>query len=155
MAFKWSDRSINNMGGVKSLLIRCATLALKGSRCGTLRPSKRDMKIPDHGGFRTAEEQYGLFKRGWSKADGYKKKSKHQDGDALDVWSLHQRDFLDDMTPEMIEEANKDYRHFAKQMFTAFQWMQKKGEVPENVYLEYGGHWTNFLDLPHWNLSYR
>ena len=42
--------------------------------------------IPGTGGKRTAEEQNGLYKLGKSKADGYKRKSYHQSGNAFDIY---------------------------------------------------------------------
>lgn len=46
-----------------------------------------DFGIPPTGGKRTAEEQHVLFEKGWSKCDGYKKKSYHQSGKAVDVYA--------------------------------------------------------------------
>jgi len=44
-----------------------------------------DFTIIENGGYRTAEMQNQLFKLGNSKCDGYKKKSKHQRGLAVDL----------------------------------------------------------------------
>ena len=41
-------------------------------------------RILVHQGYRTAEEQNALYKKGRSKLDGYKKKSFHQSGNAVD-----------------------------------------------------------------------
>ncbi len=46
-----------------------------------------DFGIPEHGGFRTAEEQNKLFKNGDSRADGYDNLSYHQTGDAIDFYA--------------------------------------------------------------------
>jgi len=47
-----------------------------------------DFGIPKHGGIRTAEEQYGLFLDGKSRADGTNDLSYHQGGKALDFYAF-------------------------------------------------------------------
>jgi len=47
-----------------------------------------DFGIPQHGGKRSAEEQYQLFLNGVSRADGINDLSKHQPGDALDYYAI-------------------------------------------------------------------
>ena len=44
----------------------------------TISKSVIDISIAPWAGLRTAEYQKSLFDKGWSKADGYKKKSNHQ-----------------------------------------------------------------------------
>lgn len=46
-----------------------------------------DFGIPRDGGLRTASRQFELFKAGKSNADGYKYASKHQNGNAVDVFA--------------------------------------------------------------------
>lgn len=75
--YKWGAGSISRMEGVNPQLVECATRALA--------KSKHDMTIPWMGGIRTDREQHDIFKEGNSKCDGYKIKSYHQSGNALDV----------------------------------------------------------------------
>ena len=124
------------MQGVDELLIECSTKALA--------ISKHDMTIPWMGGLRTAEQQYEIFKEGNSKLDGFDKKSYHQTGKALDVIPV-QGGYSND----------KAFRHFAACMFHAYQVMIQEGKVPEGLILEWGGHWQNFIDKPHWQIVQR
>jgi len=75
--YKWGSGSKNRMENVNASLIECATRALA--------KSKYDMTIPWMGGVRTDREQNDIFKEGNSKCDGYKIKSYHQSGNALDA----------------------------------------------------------------------
>jgi len=47
--------------------------------------SHLDFTVIKNGGYRTAEEQNELFRKGVTKCDGYKYKSKHQSGLAIDL----------------------------------------------------------------------
>lgn len=81
--FKFSERSkerLNVNGGVHEKIIAILQRALE--------ISKVDFGIPEHGGKRTAQEQNGLFLRELSKCDGYKIKSEHQSGLAVDVYAF-------------------------------------------------------------------
>jgi peptidoglycan L-alanyl-D-glutamate endopeptidase CwlK len=77
--FKFSARSIRHMEGVSCKLVEIAHLALELSPI--------DFGIPDTGGLRKAPEQNGMYLNQKSKCDGYKKRSRHQDGEALDVYA--------------------------------------------------------------------
>jgi len=79
MSFQFSQRSKDRMKGIDPRLIEIANLALQISPI--------DFGIPQHGGLRTAEEQWALFMDGVSKADGVHHKSKHQSGKALDFYA--------------------------------------------------------------------
>jgi peptidoglycan L-alanyl-D-glutamate endopeptidase CwlK len=138
--FNWGNRSKERMEGVNPLLIECATEALK--------ISKHDMTIPWMGGVRTAEEQNAIFKEGNTQKDGFEKKSYHQGGNALDV------------IPVSGGYANdKAFRHFAACMFTAWQDILVNRlceDHTDHAYrLEWGGHWQNFIDSPHWQIVKR
>lgn len=67
------------MKGVNPELIVIFTEAIKNSPI--------DFGVPGLGGLRTAEHQNKLFKAGKSKCDGYKDKSYHQSGNALDFYA--------------------------------------------------------------------
>ena len=124
------------MEGVSPILTECATRAIW--------ISKHDMTIPWMGGLRTAEDQNKIFKEGNSKMDGYEKKSYHQSGLALDV------------IPVVGGYANdKAFRHFAACMFHVYQEMIYQDNYTEPYTLEWGGHWQNFIDTPHWQIVKR
>jgi peptidoglycan LD-endopeptidase CwlK len=139
--FSWGNKSKERMEGVNPLLIECATRALA--------MSKHDMTIPGMGGVRTAEEQNAIFKEGNSQKDGFKKKSYHQSGNAIDIIPV-QGGYTND----------KAFRHFAACMFHSWQMMIFYGHddpgmkelVPDGLCLEWGGHWSNFIDTPHWQI---
>ena len=122
--YAFSDRSKQRMFGVDDLLVAVAYRALEISPI--------DFGIPALGGKRTADEQFKLFTAGKSKCDGTLKRSKHQDGRALDFYA-----FVDG-------SASWDERHLA---VVAAAFLQAAGEL--GVRLEWGGLWRNFKDYPH------
>jgi peptidoglycan L-alanyl-D-glutamate endopeptidase CwlK len=76
--FKFSDSSIRNMRGLDRRIIALCMRAIE------LTPV--DFGIPKSGGKRTVEQQFEQFKNGKSKCDGVKKRSRHQDGMAVDFF---------------------------------------------------------------------
>jgi len=74
--YKFGKSSINNIHTVTSLLQELAARAIEVSEV--------DFGVLSTGGLRTPEEQNEIFKIGNSKCDGYKKKSYHQTGFAID-----------------------------------------------------------------------
>ncbi len=77
--FFLSETSKRNRSGVDVRLIQISDLALTISLV--------DFGHGKVSGKRTAEAQNQLFKDGKSKADGFKKLSEHQSGDALDFYA--------------------------------------------------------------------
>jgi len=79
MKYKFSDTSLHRMAGLNVELKKLLFLALKRSPI--------DFGIAWYGGFRTAEMQAELYKKTpkVTSKDGYKKKSKHQSGLAVDL----------------------------------------------------------------------
>lgn len=77
--FKFSESSLSNMQGVHSDLVLVFKEAIKFSPV--------DFGVPKMGGMRSAKDQHDLFLRLVSKCDGYKIKSKHQSGMALDFYA--------------------------------------------------------------------
>lgn len=128
MAFQFSKRSLDRMEGVDQALKDIAHRALEISRV--------DFGIPEHGGKRTSEEQHLLYKGGKSKADGYHKWSRHQYGEALDVYA-----FVDG-------KASWDTEHLA---LVATAMLQAANEL--GYKLEWGGLWKSFQDMPHFQLK--
>ena len=76
--YRLSKRSKRNLEGVKPVLVSIFTNAVKSS--------PYDYGIPNDGGLRTAEEQNILYLKGLSQRDGYNKLSKHQTGEAVDIF---------------------------------------------------------------------
>lgn len=94
--------------------------------------SKIDFGIPEDGGVRTAERQKELYNDGKSLADGYKYKSGHQAGKALDFYA-----YVDG-------KASWNELHLA---MVAAAFLQA-GTVL-GIKLEWGGLFRNFKDMPH------
>ena len=78
--FRFSTTSNLRRAGVDPRLIQISDFALSISVV--------DFGIPRYGGKRTAEEQYGLFLDGKSRADGSVNLSYHQSGKALDFYAF-------------------------------------------------------------------
>lgn len=125
----FSSRSLARMVGVDQRIINVAERALE------ITPI--DFGIPEHGGKRTPEEQYNLFAVGLSNADGYKKKSRHQYGLALDVYA-----YVD----------GKASWHIDHLTTVAAAMLQAANEL--SVKLQWAGHWTTFKDYPHFQTMY-
>ena len=124
MALKLSERSKKRRSGVDPRLIEISDLAIS--------ITKIDFGHPEHSGMRSAEEQFELFKIGRSKADGYKKLSRHQTGLALDFYA-----FVDG-------KASWDKEHLA---MVACAFLQAASIL--GYQLEWGGLWRSFQDYPH------
>ena len=127
--YEFSKTSIERRRGVNRRLIEISNYALTISRV--------DFGIPDHGGIRTKQEQHQLFKDGLSKCDGYEKISKHQSGNALDVYA-----FVDGAA----SWEEEDLAMVAAAMLQAASQLGYK--------LKWGGLWRNFKDMPHFELEF-
>lgn len=126
--FKLSTKSIQNLDGVYSPLFKVIRLAL------TI--TKVDFGIPSSGGLRTAEEQQALYKQGKTTLDGYLKVSNHQSGNAFDVFA-----YVDG-------KASYEKEHLYE-VATAILAAASQLGVP----LAWGGHWKDFVDMPHFELA--
>jgi len=127
--YKLSKRSYERLNGVDAILIAIVTEAIK--------ESPYDFGIPKSGGLRTAEEQYILYKKGRSKADGFKKKSYHQSGKAFDIFAY------------VGGKASWDKKHLeaiAEHIISIANGMF-------DIDLEWGGNWRSFKDMPHFQIS--
>ena len=125
---RFSDTSLNRMVGVNKKLREIAHRALELSPI--------DFGIPQYGGMRSAEEQNHLFHRGKSKCDGYRLKSNHQTGNALDVFAY------------VNGQASWEREHLA---VIACAMLQAANELGHK--LEWGGLWKSFVDMPHFELK--
>jgi len=128
MAFKLSRSSAATLATVDERLQKVCHRALEISRI--------DFGVPSSGGKRTAEQQKALYDDGKSNCDGYKSKSYHQTGLALDFYA-----YVDG-------KASWDKYHLSM-VATAF--LQAACEL--GVKLEWGGLWSSFQDMPHVQIS--
>jgi peptidoglycan L-alanyl-D-glutamate endopeptidase CwlK len=74
--FHLSNLSLRRLEGVDPGLARLVKKAIKRTPV--------DFGVAWLGGLRTAQQQHSSYVKGYSKKDGYKKKSKHQSGLAVD-----------------------------------------------------------------------
>ena len=77
--YKFSRRSLEILNKINPIL--------SDIMCEAIDVSPIDFGIPSDGGLRTPERQYELFLAEKSKCDGYKIKSNHQSGNAVDVFA--------------------------------------------------------------------
>lgn len=126
-AFQFSQGSLRNREGVDAILVAISDRAIELTRV--------DFGIPETGGRRTAEQQHSLFRKGKSNIDGYKDESYHQTGRALDVYA-----YVDG-------KASWEKEHLA---MVAAAFLQAAAEL--GYKLEWGGLWTSFQDMPHFQL---
>ena len=123
---KFSKTSLARRSGVDGRLVEISDLAIK------ICPI--DFGIPGDGGIRTPERQQELFNEGLSKCDGFKNKSFHQTGLALDVYA-----YVDGA-------ASWDTEHLAVVAAAMLQAASQLGYK-----LEWGGLWP--WDKPHFQLT--
>jgi peptidoglycan L-alanyl-D-glutamate endopeptidase CwlK len=126
--YQLSKRSSQHLEGVNPLLIDVIKLAL--------RITKVDFGIPPSGGKRTAKQQKVLFAGGLSECDGYEKLSKHQSGDAFDVFA-----YVDGKASWDIDDLNE----VATAILAAASQL--------GVSLVWGGHFKSFTDRPHFEIT--
>ena len=131
--YRLGAKSLENLKGVNPILIEILERALEIS---STRADGVDFTITSTAGIRTPEQQNRLFKEGVSKADGYKKISKHQTGDALDV------------VPYVNGRASWDEKELLK---VAVCMLQASKELDYNI--QWGGFWRTFKDLPHYQIK--
>ena len=128
MPFHLSKRSLDRMADVDERLQQIAKRAIQITAV--------DFGIPADGGFRTADEQRILYCAGKSNCDGIVKRSKHQDGLALDVYAY------------VSGQASWNKLHLS---MVACAFLQAASEL--GYKLEWGGNWKSFQDMPHFQLT--
>jgi len=131
-AFSFSKASRLNMVGVHPLLV---TLAER-----TLEKSPIDFGVLKLGGFRTAEEQHGLYLKKRSKLDGYIQLSHHQLGNAIDLVPY--------VDGKHTWSDKKAFEKINKAVMAAWSEMKGKGVV-----LTWGGSWETFYDPAHYQIK--
>lgn len=99
-----------------------------------------DFGVPEDGGGRIDERQNWIFKKGWSKCDGYKKKSFHQKKDEFGEFQAL------DLVPYISGEgycydALGRFGVIGMLMLEAWQELQEEGNIPKDLFLHWGGLW--------------
>jgi peptidoglycan L-alanyl-D-glutamate endopeptidase CwlK len=133
--YTFSTKSLSRLSTVHPKLQEVMTEAIKHSPI--------DFGIPPYGGKRTAEEQAKLHKDGLSTLDGVNRKSRHQSGEAVDVFAY------------VCGKASWDHRHIR---FLAGHILGTANRI--GVDLRWGGDWDgdndysdqSFNDLVHFEL---
>lgn len=128
--FRLGKNSEHNMVGVDYKIVKIIHRAIE--------ITKTDFCILETGGYRTAPMQYNIFKQGFSKCDGYNKKSYHQTGNAIDPVP-----FIDGKPCWTNKQAFIDIHNA---VVSAYNELKGKGEIPEDFYLHYGILW-NWKDI--------
>lgn len=119
LTYKLSEKSLERLKDIKPRLLEIVKAGITNS--------PYDFGIPKYGGFRTAEDQLILYKKGKSQKDGTKKKSYHQTGNAFDIFL-----FIDGKASwdkDKLEEVAKHLKKVAKEQF--------------DEELFWGGDWDN------------
>jgi len=114
-----------------------------------LKKSEHDFGIPPYGGKRTDQEQNNLFhqKPKVTMLDGFKKKSYHQSGWAVDIFIYDEHGACWDCIFK--------YEHVADLMKKEFDLMKAEGLFKESQKLEWGGDWSGWRlpkDYPHFQI---
>ena len=128
MGFKFGAKSRKRMEGIHPDLIAVLELAII--------ITKVDFGVPEYGGIRTTDEQKHLFINNKSKADGTINKSYHQTGRAVDVFAY------------VNGKASWSQPHVS---MVACAILQAACQL--EVKIGWGGLWTNFVDMPHFQLE--
>jgi len=123
-SFRFSKKSLENLEGVDDRLIDVMLKALILSEI--------DFGIPEFGGKRTTREQRILFYDGKTKADGVTHKSKHQSGNAVDVYA-----YVDGKASWKEEHLT----HIATAVL--------QSSIQLGIPVKWGGLWKSFVDMPH------
>jgi len=126
--FRLSKRSLKRLDCVNPLLIAIVVEAIKTSPI--------DFGIPQYGGIRTAVEQNELYRKRKSQLDGFHKKSYHQTGNAFDIYAY------------VNGKASWNKIHLT----TIARHIQDVAKNRYNTKLQWGGDWTRFVDMPHFQI---
>jgi peptidoglycan L-alanyl-D-glutamate endopeptidase CwlK len=142
--YRLSKRSLNHLNGVNAFLIAILVRAIEDS--------PHDFGIPKNGGLRSEQKQFELYRQGrtyngkdWlvsnsdevvTYLDGYDKKSKHQKGEAFDIFGYKEGKATWDK--KILSEIAEHIKLVAKYQF--------------NVDLTWGGDWK-MEDMPHFQID--
>ena len=136
--YKLSKNSKLNLKGVREEIIVLITRSLK--------KSEHDFGIPQYGGKRTPQEQNNLFhlKPRITWKDGFKKLSYHQSGNAFDIFVFDEHGACWD--------CRKKYKAIWEVIKEEFELMKSEGLFSENENIYWGGNWTKFIDIVHFEI---
>ena len=134
--FKLSKRSLKNLKQVNSIIVELTKRVIE------ITPV--DFGILDNGGWRSAEKQADLYKKGYSQLDGHVKISYHQLGNAVDLVPYIDGKF----TWESVEAFQK----INKAVLKVWSKMEEEGKV-RGVVLQWGGDWKSFKDFAHYQIK--
>jgi len=133
--YKLSKRSRERLNGIDSVLIEIIEEAIVNSPF--------DFGIPQYGGLRTAEDQNKLYQQGRdlpgsivTNVDGYIKKSYHQTGKAFDIYA-----YVDGKASWKAEHLTAIAEH-----------LKQVAKDCYGIELTWGGDWTKFKDMPHFQI---
>ena len=137
--FQWGQTSIKRMDGVDPRIIRVLFRAI---RIMSRKKDGIDMTIPWMGGIRTADQQNKLFLDGVSKCDGFKKKSEHQSGLAIDVIP-----YIKGINFYEMPSIEQDF------LFYKVASVILEAGALEGVKISWGGNWSSWRDCPHYQIK--
>jgi peptidoglycan L-alanyl-D-glutamate endopeptidase CwlK len=135
---KLSKSSKAHLEGVESIVDQIVKRVIK--------KSEHDFGIPQDGGKRTPQRQNNLFHKRprVTHLDGFKKKSFHQTGWAWDIFIYDEHGACWD--------CKFKYEEVADLFKLEFDLMKEEGIIPDSYTLSWGGDWTKFRDLPHFEI---
>lgn len=126
--YRWSERSYQNLQGIRPELVSVATLAL--DRLGRL--GGPDFVVTS--GVRTQDEQRELVNSGASQTMN----SRHLTGHAIDIMAFD-RNYNGSWDPELYKEIARAFKTVAGRL---------------GVEIEWGGDWADYVDMPHFALDW-
>ena len=128
--YSFSQRSLDNLKNADKRLVDICNELIKIT----------DFTVIES--YRSTERQQELFKKGFSKIDGVKKKGKHNyfPSLAIDIIPFKKGHNPFDGSKEsdlMFNELAKQFKEVARQL---------------NIKIQWGGDWVSFSDKPHFEL---
>ena len=128
--YSFSQRSLDNLKNADKRLVDICNELIKTT----------DFAVIES--YRSVERQQELFKKGFSKIDGIKKKGKHNyfPSLAIDIIPYKKGHNPFDGSKEsglMFDELAKQFKEVAKKL---------------NIKIQWGGDWISFSDKPHFEL---
>ena len=143
--YKWGTTSVKRMEGVDERLRR---IAFKAIAIASRKIDGIDMTIAYLGGKRTKDEQFGLFEKKASRADGTKIVSDHQLGHALDIIPYVKREGVKGNA--IYEDCVSDEERLLYFHIVASCVLEAAARL--GIKIGWGGNWKSFKDLPHYYL---
>ena len=136
--FKLSRSSKKNIKGVRDEIITLINRVIK--------KSPHDFGIPQYGGKRTPQEQNNLFHLipKVTQIYGFKRLSYHQSGNAFDIFVYDEHGAC--------WKCRIKYKEIKDAFMTEFSLMKEEGLFKEDEKLYWGGDWTRFVDIPHFEI---